>query len=167
MAMDSRSDADLVKAARRGDAAAFETLYYRHRDWVAGLARRICGDREAALDILQETFAYVFRKLPDLELRAEFRTFLYPVVKHRSIDRKRAHRTLPEGSEPEAPTSVQGAIDAYLNQLGEEHAEVVQMRFADGLTLDEIAAALEIPLGTVKSRLHHALEILRRKKPNP
>src|SRR5258706_1911295 len=167
MAMDSRSDADLVKAARRGDVSAFEALYYRHRDWVAGLARRICGDREEALDILQETFAYVFRKLPELELRAGFRTFLYPVVKHRAIDRKRARRKLPEGSEPEAPKSVESAIDGYLDQLGEDHAEVVQMRFADGLTLEEIAAALEIPLGTVKSRLHHALLILRRKSPNP
>jgi len=166
MAMDSRSDADLVAAARRGDAASFEALYYRHRDWVAGLARRICGDREEALDILQETFAYVFRKLPELELRAGFRTFLYPVVKHRAIDRKRVRRPPVEAPEPEAPRSVEGAIDAYVSQLGEDHAEVVQMRFADGMTLDEIATALEIPLGTVKSRLHHALEILRR-KPNP
>jgi RNA polymerase sigma-70 factor (ECF subfamily) len=161
------SDRDLLDAFRRGDSAAFETLYRRHRDWAAGLANRICGNREDALDVLQETFAYVAQRAATLELRAGFRTFLYPVVKHRSIDRKRARRSLPTGPEPEAPTSVEGAIDAYLKQLGEDHAEVVQMRFADGLTLEEIAEALEIPLGTVKSRLHHALEILRRKKPNP
>ena len=161
------TDRELIDAFRRGDSAAFETLYRRHRDWAAGLARRICGNREDALDVLQETFAYVAQRAATLDLRAGFRTFLYPVVKHRSIDKKRARRTLPEGPEPEAPRSVEGAIDAYLNQLGEDHAEVIQMRFADGLSLDEIAAALEIPLGTVKSRLHHALEILRRRKPSP
>ncbi len=161
--MTDRTDRELLDAFRRGDPAAFETLYLRHRDWVAGLARRICGNREDALDVLQETFAYVAQRAPTLDLRAGFRTFLYPVVKHRSIDRKRARKSLPEGPEPEAPKTVEGAIDQYLNQLGEDHAEVVQMRFADGLSLEEIALALEIPLGTVKSRLHHALEILRRK----
>ena len=162
-----RTDKELLDAFRRGDAAAFEELYLRHRDWAAGLARRVCGNREDALDVLQETFAYVAQRAATLDLRASFRTFLYPVVKHRSIDRKRARRPQPTGPEPEAPRTVEGAIDQYLNQLGEDQAEVVQMRFADGMSLDEIAAALEIPLGTVKSRLHHALEILRRKKPNP
>jgi RNA polymerase sigma-70 factor, ECF subfamily len=162
------TDRDLIEAFKRGDAAAFEALYRRHRDWVAGLARRVCGDREDALDVLQETFAYVAQRAATLDLRAGFRTFLYPVVKHRSIDKRRARRTLPQGgAEPEAPRSVEGAIDQYLNQLDEAHAEVIQMRFADGMTLEEIAGALEIPLGTVKSRLHHALVVLRRKKANP
>jgi RNA polymerase sigma-70 factor (ECF subfamily) len=160
-------DRELLDAFRRGDARAFETLYLRHRDWVAGLARRICGNREDALDVLQETFAYVAQRAATLELRAGFRTFLYPVVKHRSIDRKRLRRPQPEAAEPVAPTPAEGLIDEYLKQLTEDQAEVVQMRFADGLSLDEIAAALDIPLGTVKSRLHHALQILRRKKPNP
>jgi RNA polymerase sigma-70 factor (ECF subfamily) len=155
------TDRELLDSFRRGDASAFEELYRRHRDWVAGLARRICGNREDALDVLQETFAYVAQRAATLELRAGFRTFLYPVVKHRSIDKKRARRPLPTGPEPEAPRTVEGAIDAYLSQLSEDHAEIIQMRFADGMSLDEIAAALEIPLGTVKSRLHHALTILR------
>jgi len=161
-----RTDKELLDAFRRGDTRAFEELYLRHRDWAAGLARRVCGNREDALDVLQETFAYVAQRAATLELRAGFRTFLYPVVKHRSIDKKRARRALPTGPEPEAPRSVESAIDQYLNQLSEEHGEIIQMRFADGLSLEEIALALEIPLGTVKSRLHHALEVLRRKKPN-
>jgi RNA polymerase sigma-70 factor (ECF subfamily) len=160
-------DLQLLEAFRRGDASAFEQLYLRHRDWAAGLARRICGNREDALDVLQEAFAYVAQRAATLDLRASFRTFLYPVIKHRSIDKKHARRTLPTGPEPEAPRSVEGAIDQYLNQLSEDHAEVIQMRFADGLSLDEIAAALEIPLGTVKSRLHHALSILRNRAKPP
>ncbi|HZN60817.1 MAG TPA: sigma factor, partial [Planctomycetota bacterium] len=75
-----RTDKELLDAFRRGDASAFEALYLRHRDWVAGLARRICGNREDALDVLQETFAYVAQRAATLELRAGFRTFLYPVV---------------------------------------------------------------------------------------
>lgn len=165
--MSEWTDRELLDSFRRGDVSAFEELYRRHKDWVAGLARRICGNREDALDVLQETFAYVAQKAATLELRAGFRTFLYPVVKHRSIDRKRARKPLQEGPEPEAPKSVEGAIDQYLSQLGEDQAEIVQMRFADGLSLDEIAAALEIPLGTVKSRLHHALTVLRNREKPP
>ena len=161
------TDRELLDAHRRGDRTAFETLYRRHSNWVAGLARRICGNREDALDVLQETFIYVAKRAETLDLKAGFRTFLYPVVKHRSIDKKRARKTTPEGPEPEAPRSVEGAIDGYLNQLNEDHREIVSMRFADGMSLEEIAGALEIPLGTVKSRLHHALQVLRRKSPNP
>ena len=57
-------DRELIEAFTRGDARAFEALYLRHRGWVAGLARRICGNREDALDVLQETFAYVARRAP-------------------------------------------------------------------------------------------------------
>ena len=54
----SRSDIELVAAINRGDAAAFDVLYFRHRDWVAALAYRFTGDSNASLDVLQETFLY-------------------------------------------------------------------------------------------------------------
>ena len=85
----SRSDAELVAAINNGDAGAFDVLYFRHRDWVIALAYRLTGDRDAALDVLQETFLYVLRKFPGFRLTANFKTFLYPAVRNLSIAARR------------------------------------------------------------------------------
>src|SRR5262245_38137564 len=162
------SDEDLVRAIQSGRTEAFEALYLRHRDWVLALAWRFCRNREDALDVLQDTFAYLVEKLPGLELRARLRTFLYPAVKHLALSRKRARKTAPleAAAELPAPAAEPDEIGAHLGSLPEAQREVVLLRFAEGFDLEEIAAALGIPLGTVKSRLHHALKALRaRKKP--
>ena len=90
--MDPRTDAELATALRGGDASAFEAFYDRYHAWVAALAFRFTGHREDALDVLQETFAYFFRRSRDFELRSQLKTFLYPVVKHLSIARRQAAR---------------------------------------------------------------------------
>ena len=163
---DERSDEALVAAVNIGDAAAFDALYYRHRDWVVNLAYRLTGDRELALDVLQETFLYWAKKFPGFELKARVATFLYPAVRNLSIAARRklarvqgdveALDTLPA---PEARRAEDLGI--LLQELDEEHREVLLLRFVDGLDLAEIASAMEIPLGTVKSRLHYALKTLR------
>ena len=81
----ARSDVELVAAINSGDAAAFEVLYFRHRDWVAGLAFRFTADNDASLDVLQETFLYLLRKFPGFRLTANLKTFLYPAVRHLAI----------------------------------------------------------------------------------
>src|SRR5262245_35165814 len=158
------SDQELVRAIQSGKPEAFETLYLRHRDWVLALAYRFCRNREDALDVLQETFAYLVEKLPALELRARLRTFLYPAVKHLALSRKGAARKLvplEAAADLPAPTEEPDEIEAHLRALPEAQREVVLLRFVEGFDLNEIAEALGIPLGTVKSRLHHALEALR------
>ncbi len=160
-----RTDAELVEAIRGGDPSAFEALYDRYQDWVVSLAFRFCGNREDALDVLQETFTYFFRKLPAFELRSQMKTFLYPAVKHLALSRKAARlRPIPaeRPSGEAAPDRSPEEFEGLLADLPEPQKEVVLMRFADGLDLKEIAEALEIPLGTVKSRLHNAIEILKR-----
>jgi RNA polymerase sigma-70 factor (ECF subfamily) len=159
------SDGDLVDRSRRGDREAFEALYRRHRDWVVSLAFRFCGNREDALDVLQETFLYVFRKLPRLELTSRFTTFLYPAVKHLALGRKRALRRLAPLPEEEPAGTAHLAPDVRELIAGATplQQEVLLLRFADGLDLAEIAEALRVPLGTVKSRLHNAIEALRKK----
>ncbi len=160
------SDADLVGALRRGDPGAFEALYDRHHEWVVSLALRFTGHREDALDVLQETFAYLHRKASTLELRSRMRTFLYPVVKHLSLNRARRREVPLEGkAHPPAPSSP-GDVGHLLAGLSDDQKEVVLLRFVDGLDLASIAEALEIPLGTVKSRLHAAIEVLRGRLPN-
>jgi RNA polymerase sigma-70 factor (ECF subfamily) len=165
------SDGELVAAMNGGDAAAFEVLYFRHRDWVTNLAFRFTGDSDAALDVLQETFLYVLRKFPGFQLTANFKTFLYPAVRNLSIAaRRKAERYqaseegLKQIENTPAPTveSASGDLNIVLAELPEEQREVILLRFVDGLSLNEIAEAMEIPVGTVKSRLHNALQTLRR-----
>jgi RNA polymerase sigma-70 factor, ECF subfamily len=167
----SRSDVDLVAAINRGDAAAFEVLYLRYRDWVVGLAYRFTGDSDAALDVLQETFLYLLRKFPGFRLTANLKTFLYPAVRNLSIAaRRKAARyqatateleTLEHAPAPAAAGPEAGDLQTLLAALPEEQREVLLLRFVDGLSLAEIAEAMDIPLGTVKSRLHNALQTLR------
>ena len=165
---DPRSDEELVEAVNRGDESAFEALYYRYRDWVVGLAHRFTGSRDDALDVLQGTFAYLLEKFPGFRLTASMTTFLYPVVKHLSIDaRRRSTRYVSDEEIPDTATAAEAAgterqeLAAVLRSLAEGQREVVLMRFVDGMSLEEIARALSIPLGTVKSRLHNALRSLR------
>src|ERR1043165_286425 len=97
---DARSDAALVAAINGGDPGAFETLYYRHRDWVVNLAFRFTGDRDLALDVLQETFLYLLRKFPGFILTCQLRRFLYPAVRHLAIAaRRKAGRFEPAETE--------------------------------------------------------------------
>ena len=167
----SRSDLDLVAAINCGDAAAFEVLYFRHRDWVAALAYRLTGDSDASLDVLQETFLYLLRKFPGFRLTANLKTFLYPAVRNLSIAARRKTaryqataaelEQLEHAAAPPAVAAEPGDLQIVLSALPEEQREVLMLRFLDGLSLAEIAQAMDIPLGTVKSRLHNALQTLR------
>ena len=169
---DARSDLELVAAVNSGDAAAFEVLYVRYRDWVVGLGYRFTGDNDAALDVLQETFLYFLKKFPGFRLTANLKTFLYPAVRNLSIAaRRKAARfqaselelaRIEQMRAPDPPVPPTAELAAVLACLPEEHREVLLLRFVDGLKLAEVAEAAEIPLGTVKSRLHNALEALRR-----
>ncbi len=167
---DSRNDLQLIAAINVGDAAAFEVLYFRYRDWVTGLAQRFTGSEDLALDVMQETFLYFLKKFPGFKLTANLKTFFYPAVKHLSIAaRHKASRyQSTEGEQrlldelaAKSSTSEAGELAVVLANLPEEQREVVLLRFVDGLSLAEIADALIIPLGTVKSRLHNALAALR------
>lgn len=168
---DPRSDAELVAALNAGDVAAFNALYYRHRDWVVRLAGRFAANDDDALDVLQETFAYLLRKFPGFRLTCAMTTFLYPVVKHLSLAARRKRMRLigDDAALASAPArdaaeggSPRAELAAVLAALPETHREVLLMRFVDGFSLEEIAQALDIPLGTVKSRIHNALAVLRK-----
>jgi len=168
---DALSDLELIAAINRGDAAAFEVLYFRYRDWVAALAFRFTGDADAALDVLQETFLYVLRKFPGFRLTANFKTFIYPAVRNLSIAARRKAERYQASEEDlkqieQTPGAIKtepasGDLETVLADLPDEQREVVLLRFVDGLSLAEIAEAMTIPLGTVKSRLHNALQALR------
>jgi RNA polymerase sigma-70 factor (ECF subfamily) len=161
---DSRSDEALIAAVNHGDTAAFEALYYRYRDWVVNLAFRFTNDREAALDVLQETFLYFSKKFPGFKLTARITTFLYPAVKNYSIAARRKSERyqaeIPALATPTDPVA-SGDLAALVACLPDDRREVLLLRFVDGFSLEEIATATKVPLGTVKSRLHYALKTLR------
>lgn len=163
---DSRSDAALVDAANAGDPAAFDALYLRYRDRVARLAGRLVGDEADAADVAQEAFLYLLKKFPGFQLRASLMTFLYPAVKHLAVA---ARKRRPAG-DPAAALAAQPARESVgrgedlrvlVEHLPEGQREVLLLRFVDDFSLEEIAVALGVPLGTVKSRLHHAVATLR------
>ena len=164
------SDQELIELVNGGDVDAFETLYRRYRDWVYHLAWRFTGSPQDALDVLQETFTYLLSKFPGFSLTASMTTFLYPVVRHLSLTVRSKNRRFTSDeemlSEITAPAlkdthSSRSELAAVLAVLPDEQREVLLMRFVDDMSLQEIAVALNIPLGTVKSRLHHALQRLR------
>ena len=162
-------DLELIAAANQGDSAAFEALYRKHRDWVVNLAYRFTADREMSLDILQETFLYFAKKFPGFTLTCQLRSFLYPVVKNLAVSAGQKARRYQSGEELfltlEAPAAAlegdEDELRAALASLPAAQREVLVLRFLEGMSLAEISETLEIPVGPVKSRLHHALESLR------
>lgn len=164
----SLTDHELVDAINAGDSDAFEVLYHRHKDWVLSLAYRFTGHHDDSLDVMQETFSYVVRKFPGFRLTAAMTTFLYPAVRNLSIAARRKRQRATSGDEdldvfpkPESQETDRDDFSEMLNSLSDTHREILLMRFVDDLTQPEIATALELPLGTVKSRLHHAVKAIR------
>ena len=177
---DRRSDRNLVELCNVGDrdeaVQAFETLYRRHRDYVTRVSLRFGADREAAVDVLQETFLYLLKKFPPagdgLVLTAQLRSLLYPVAKHLTLSSLRQQERIDDSEEfdPDrlpAPGSADpverdpARLSSALARLSPERREVLLLRFVDDMSLQDIADTLSIPLGTVKSRLHLAIRELR------
>ncbi|MFO7654137.1 MAG: RNA polymerase sigma factor [Candidatus Krumholzibacteriia bacterium] len=165
-----------MRAIDGGDVAAFETLYLRYRGWTVRVARHFTGDDDLALDVLQETFSYLLSRFPGFELRARLTTFLYPAVRNLALRaRERARRargdtplddvarsTANGRPSPEASAELSARdLRAVLDGLPEGQREALLLRYVDGLSLEETAQALGVPVGTVKSRLHGALARLR------
>lgn len=171
---DPRSDEMLVRTCNRGGpgaAAAFEALYRRHKDYVLRVALRFAPETETALDVLQETFLQLLRKFPPngdgIELTARLTTLLYPIARNAAIDARRRAARLPVDADvppdelPAAPEPDTHDLGKLLAGLSDHQREALTLRFVDGLTLEEIAQALAVPLGTVKSRLHLGVARLR------
>ena len=164
-----QDDQSLIARANFGDEDAMRALYDTHKDFCVNLAVKYLDDRDEALDVLQETFKYLFSKFPGFVLTCQLRTFLFPVVRNLCLSRLRKKKPnvdskvldLQEAKELRDPEVDKIRVSEMVANLGEEHREVILMRFADQMTLEEIAQKLCIPKGTVKSRLHNGLKKLR------
>jgi RNA polymerase sigma-70 factor (ECF subfamily) len=163
------TDAELMTRVRGGDSGAFAALYERHKGWVVALAFRFCGDRELALDVLQETFAFLLRRSSTLTLDGRLTTYLFPAVKNLSQTARRkkmrlsggkvAERAGESGAGRDACTTIDDddELQRVVASLPEAQRELIYMRYVAGMTPTEIAAALSVPVGTAKSRLFAAV----------
>jgi RNA polymerase sigma-70 factor, ECF subfamily len=117
--------------------------------------------------VMQETFTYLLRKFPGFILSSSLISFFYPAVKNLSIAARRKRQRAISGTDCldellAPPVSVEPSeLVQALSGLSDLNREVILMRFVDELGLEEISVALDIPIGTVKSRLHNALQLLR------
>lgn len=163
-------DAELVLGCQRGDEAAFRVLLRRYRGRAVFLAAQILRDRTEAEDVVQEAFLKVFRSISGFRGQSSFYSWLYRIVVNLCMDRRRrvsAQRTVPLDEEWDAPSGggwgeTRLQVEALLGRLSPEMRVTLLMREVVGLSYDEIARELEVPIGTVRSRLSAAREQFRR-----
>lgn len=172
-----RSDKELVDAARAGDQASFDLLFYRYRDGIYRVALAVTKDPSAAEEILVDTFARAYRAIGRLEPQTSLRPWLYRVALNLSYNRRPRGRymlhTLEDAGDEVLEADeispqhlaergeLQRAVLEAIDRLSFKHRVVVILHHLQGLDLAEIAEIVDCPVGTVKSRLHYALLHLR------
>jgi RNA polymerase sigma factor (sigma-70 family) len=152
------TDADLVERARAGHPASYETLYRRHRDRVARTAYLLIRDPTLAQDLAQEAFLIGWRDLRRLRDQSLFRAWVTGIAVNLSRRAARGSAREAPRSPPEPPADPDRdlAVRAAVETLPRRLREAIVLRFYGGFTEAEMAAALRVPTGTVKSRLSRA-----------
>ncbi len=180
----------MLARCRAGDATAFALLVRAYQDRVLNVCWRMCGRREDAEDLTQEAFVRAFQQIHRFEGKSQFYTWVYRIAVNLALSaRRRSQFPRPASLDDESvrqsgpvsdggfrravAPSDRGPVDAAaanesravvaaaLEQLDPDHRAVVVLRDLDGLDYDEIAEILDIPRGTVKSRLHRGRAALR------
>jgi RNA polymerase sigma-70 factor (ECF subfamily) len=173
------ADEDLMQLVREGDSAAFEVVYERHCTAAFSLAYRMMGRRGVAEDVVQEAFLSLWRSGARYDrTRGSVRTWVLGIVHHRAIDalrrslvhdkRRASDEGIEERFEAADRTDVQAArrqeaseVRSALDTLPDEQCKAIELAYFGGFSHSEIAAMLEMPIGTVKGRIRLGLEKLR------
>lgn len=163
------AEAQLLERARRGEREATTILLGRHRERIVALAFSVLRDRESAEDAAQETFLRAFSQLPRFRLESAFATWLYRVALNVCLERRRVemrHEQLiasaPDdgcngcAASVERRVEMRNLVGEALGDLGEGLRVALLLREWHGLSYEEIADILHLPVGTVRSRLHEA-----------
>jgi RNA polymerase sigma-70 factor, ECF subfamily len=141
-------------------------LYAEHGPALLRYLHRLTGRADAAEDLLQETFVQALRGLERLDAALSPRAWLFAIARHLGINaRQRRRDTLPLADEMAKPQERldprREAMREAIAALPDKQREALQLRLVEGLSYEEIAQALDIPVGTVRSRLHAAVKGLR------
>jgi RNA polymerase sigma-70 factor (ECF subfamily) len=178
MRMENATDAELVARAKAGNESAFRDLVLRYQKKIFYLAYRMTKDKDAADDLAQETFIRTYQALGRFKENYPFYTYVYRICMNLSINyHNRQKRTLyqsrtenweeileKEGIFPESTTTAEEKtltrLEAEIDRLTPEYKSVVILKFYEDLSCEEIAKTLEVPLGTVLSRLARARQKL-------
>lgn len=171
--MQSEDQQDIDRVLQ-GDQAAYAALVERHQRRLLGWLFHACGSRDEAEDLAQETFTRAYRKLQLYEGRSSFYTWLCRVAMNLLISQRRRKRLENQvaregfdvalssvGQEPAVDqqmerSEIQQCVQAAIAMLDVERRTVILLRDFDGMDYEQIAETLEIPVGTVRSRLHRA-----------
>lgn len=169
---------DQIRRCQGGASAAFEPLVRAHEGPALGYAAALLGDADEAADALQDAFVLAYRALPRLRPGSAFGPWFRTIVRNVCVDRLRSPRLSARVSLESAaaarptrvePTGLRNAevaglskhIAAALRRVPEEQRTVLLLRELEGMSYAEIAASLDIPAGTVASRLNHARAALK------
>jgi RNA polymerase sigma-70 factor, ECF subfamily len=172
-----RSDEELLRAIAAEDASALEALYARYGTLSFSVALRITGSRETAEEVVQEAFLSAWRRASTFEsARGSARGWLMGVVHNRAIDVVRAKASRAPTFDLDDAGEIAGdgdpwplvqqsldreVIRAAMQSLSDEQRSCIELAYFGGYTYPEIAARLDVPLGTIKSRLRLGLTRLR------
>ena len=181
--METLSDLELLRAAAAGNHAAFERLVDRHAAGLFRAAISLTRSRDDAEDVMQEAMIGAFRGVKKFNGRSSVKTWLTSILIrqaakgwHRNRHQRQTlsiHATVRESDSHDVRSLHVGSssenadrrmdLMAMLKTMSADHQQVIVMREIQGLSYDEIAMALNVPRGTVESRLHRAREQLREK----
>ena len=169
-------DKQLISRALSGSERAWVKLVRRYESRVYNLAYRMTGSQQDALDLMQESFLAAFRNLPNYRHDGPFPAWLLRITSHRSVDFLRRRRGNPlhraedvQDHEPESGSLESDAehhqlrrqLLSVLQRLPVEQRQVVELKFFQGLTFEDIAGQIGIPANTAKTRLYAALKTMR------
>ncbi len=178
-----------IRQVLKGDQEAFGEVVEIYRDRICSLCYRMLGNRHEAEDIAQEAFVRAYVNIESFQLNRKFSTWLYRIATNLCIDRIRKKKpdyfldaeiagteglTLysqlaAAGKTPDAEVEtleLQEIVQNEILRLPDKYRSVIILRYIDDLSLNEIAEVLEMPLGTVKTRIHRGREALRKKLHN-
>lgn len=155
-----------IRGAQRGSVADLERLFREHWPRAYRAAHLVTGDAAAAEDIAQEAFLAAIRNLDRFDRRRPFAPWLHRIVVNRAVDWTRARKLraeveLGEWLPASPPPEFDGSALARIGELAPEHRAVVVLRYVLEYTPGEIAELLEVPRGTVNSRLRRGLDRMK------
>jgi RNA polymerase sigma-70 factor (ECF subfamily) len=164
-------DHELVDRARAGDRQAFALIIDACFDRCYEIARRVLGESHLAQDATQQAMLAIWRDLPKLRETHRFEAWSYRITVNACYaEAKRARRSIPVIDDPERRAASgdeygrvidRDQIERAFSRQKLEHRAVLVLRYYLAMPVEEIATTLEIPVGTAKSRIHHALKAMR------